>query len=174
MMYSIRQAVIADAPALSLVGGATFLETYTTILPGHDMLAHCAVNHSAEKYRTFLSDPSFVVWIAEAPLGAPVGYLLLGPASLPVEGPVPGDLEVFRIYVLAPYHKAGVGHRLMGLAIDAARAQGAGRLVLGMHNENARALAFYRRQGFEVIAARSFVVGGTVCCDSVLALGLAR
>jgi ribosomal protein S18 acetylase RimI-like enzyme len=156
-----------------LVGAATFLETYTTLLPGRDLLAHCQAQHSAARYAAWLDDPACVTWIAEAALGAPIGYLVLTPASLPVEGPRPGDLEVLRIYVLAPYHKAGAGHALMALAVEAARRRGAARLVLGMHNENARAMAFYRRQGFAVIGARNFVVGGTVCSDSVLALEVA-
>jgi ribosomal protein S18 acetylase RimI-like enzyme len=169
---TIRQAVPEDAFALSLLGRATILETYTRILPGKDLLAFCETGHSPEKYAGWLNDPACVVWIAEAALGAPVGYLVLTPAGLPLEAPSGRDLEVLRIYVLAPYHKAGVGHALMALAIAEARARGAERLVLGVNDENARALAFYRRQGFVVIGARQFVVGATVCADSVLALGL--
>jgi ribosomal protein S18 acetylase RimI-like enzyme len=169
MNVSIRRAALEDAASLSLVGSATMLETYTHLLPGADILAHCTVNHAISKYVGWLADPACVVWLAEAILGAPIGYLVLTPAGLPVEGPSPRDLEVQRIYVLAPYHKAGLGHALMNLAIGEARARGAERLVLGVHNDNARALAFYGRQGFGVIAARKFVVGGTICCDSVLA-----
>ena len=170
--YTIRRATAADAAALSLLGSATMLETYTRMLPGADILAHCALNHSAAKYAGWLGDAACAVWIAEAALGAPVGYVVLVPASVPVEAPSPQDLEVLRIYVLAPYHKAGLGHALMNVAVAEARGRGAERVVLGVHNDNARALAFYRRQGFEVIAARKFVVGGTICCDSVLALAL--
>lgn len=173
MPFTIRRATAADAPALALIGAATFLETYSTILPGHDLVAHCAANHSAHKYAGLLADPTCTVWLAEAPLGAPIGYLVLMPATLPVEGPQPGDYEVMRIYVLAPYHKTGVGHRLMNLAIEEARTKHAPRLVLGMHNDNRRALDFYQRKGFSVIAARKFIVGNTVCCDSVLARDIA-
>ena len=172
MSYAIRRADSNDAAMLSLVGSATMLETYTHLLPGADILAHCTNNHSVEKYAGWLADSACAVWIAEAALGAPIGYLVMTPASLPVEEPSPRDLEVLRIYVLAPYHKAGLGHALMNLAVAEARARGAERLVLGVHNDNARALAFYGRQGFAVIAARKFVVGGTVCSDSVLALEL--
>jgi ribosomal protein S18 acetylase RimI-like enzyme len=172
MSFTIRQANTSDVAALMLVGTATFLETYTEILPGTDMVQHCAVHHACEKYAAWLADPECVVWIAQARLGAPIGYLVLIPATLPLEGPAPGDLEVLRIYVLAPYHKDGVGYRLMQLAIEEARGRGAGRLVLGMHNDNVRAMAFYRRQGFEVIGAREFVVGDTICSDSVFALSV--
>jgi ribosomal protein S18 acetylase RimI-like enzyme len=172
MDYSIRRASPDDARALSLLGSAAVLETYTEMLPGPDLLDFCTVKHSPAQYGVWLNDPGCVVWIAQARLGAPIGYLVLVPASLPVEGPRVGDYEVLRIYVLHPFHKTGLGHALMALAVDEARARHAPRLVLAAHNDNARALAFYRRQGFEVIAARQFVVGGTVCSDSVLALPL--
>jgi hypothetical protein len=41
--------------------------------------------------------------------------------------------------------------------------------VLGVHNENTKALAFYKRQGFDPIDSRRFHVGLSVFCDSVLA-----
>ena len=171
-MATIRRATALDISALMLLGAATFLETYSEILPGADMVQHCAVHHAREKYAAWLADPECVVWIAQAALGAPIGYLVLIPATLPLELPVPGDLEVLRIYVLAHYHRDGIGYRLMQLAIEEASRRGAGRLVLGMHNDNRRAMAFYRRQGFEVIAAREFIVGNTICSDSVFALAV--
>ena len=172
MDITIRRALPADAQALSLLGAATVLETYTGLLPGADLMTFCAVRHSPAQYAVWLDDPACVVWIAQVPLGSPVGYLVLVPATLPLEGPQPGDYEVLRIYVLHPFHKTGLGHALMERAVDEARARGATRLVLGMHNDNTRAFAFYRRQGFQVIGARQFVVGATVCCDSVLARDL--
>jgi len=39
---TLRPANAADAPALALVGAATFLEAFTWMLPGADIVAHCA------------------------------------------------------------------------------------------------------------------------------------
>jgi ribosomal protein S18 acetylase RimI-like enzyme len=172
MSVVLRRAVATDAAALALVGAATFLETYAEILPGAALVAHCAAQHAAEIYAGWLADPSCALWIAQAGLGAPVGFLVMMPATLPAGAVVPGDLEVARIYVLAPYHGTGLGFRLMAAAVAEARARKAGRLVLGMNNQNERALAFYRRQGFGIIGARAFCVGGVVCADTVLGLAL--
>ncbi len=172
MDHTIRLAAPDDAAALSLLGAATVLETYTGLLPGPDLLYFCTVKHSPAQYALWLDDPACAVWIAQARLGAPIGYLVLVPATLPLEGPQPGDYEVMRIYVLYPFHKTGLGHALMARAMDEARARGASRLVLGVHDENSRALAFYQRQGFQRIGARQFVVGNTTCSDSVLARAL--
>ena len=38
----IRPSTAVDAPALSLLGQATFLEAFAGILDGPDILAHCA------------------------------------------------------------------------------------------------------------------------------------
>lgn len=166
---SIRQARAGDGAALSLIGAATFLETYAHMIPGADIVAHCAEKHAAGVYEAWIGDPSATVWIAETEVGAPVGYLVLTRATLPVEGPAPDDLEVQRIYVLTHFQKTGLGYALMNLALSRAREKGAARVVLGVHKENAKALAFYARHGFEPVAGRSFTVGSRVYCDHVMA-----
>jgi diamine N-acetyltransferase len=166
---TIRLAIPGDEAALALVGAATFLETYAHMIPGHDLVEHCAIQHAAAKYAAWLADPSVTVWLAETEIRAPVGYLVLTQATLPVGAPQPHDLEVQRIYVLSRFQRTGMGYALMNLAVSKAIAKGASRLVLGVHNENTRALAFYKRQGFEIIDERKFPVGSSVFCDSVLA-----
>ena len=165
---TIRQAVPGDEGALALVGSATFLETYAHMIPGPDLVAHCATKHSPALYATWLADPTVTIWIAETEAKAPVGYLLLTRATLPEAAPQPHDLEVQRIYVLSRFHRTGMGHALMNLAISKAITRGAKRLVLGVHVDNSRALAFYKRQGFAQIDDRKFAVGESIFCDFVL------
>jgi len=166
---TIRQAQPGDEHALALVGSATFLETYAHMIPGADMVSHCATKHSAATYAAWLADPSVTIWLAETEVKAPVGYLVLTHATLPVAAPQPEDLEIQRIYVLSRFHRTGLGYALMNLAVARSNARGAQRLVLGVHNDNARALAFYQRQGFSIIDDRTFHVGISVFCDRVLA-----
>jgi len=166
---TIRQAKLGDEQKLSLVGAATFLETYAHMIPGEDLVSHCANQHSPQAYATWLRDPTATIWLAETEAKAPIGYLLLTKATLPVDAPQPEDLEVQRIYVLSRFHRTGMGYALMNLAVSKSISKGARRLVLGVHNENARALAFYKRQGYEIIDDRKFRVGNSVFCDHVLA-----
>jgi len=166
---TIRTAILGDEQALALVGAATFLETYAHMIPGPDLVAHCATKHSPETYAAWLADPSVTIWLAETEAQAPIGYLVLTRATLPVDEPQPHDLEVQRIYVLSRFQRTGMGYALMNLAVSKSLSKGADRLVLGVHNENAKALAFYKRQGFNVIDSRRFHVGISVFCDSVLA-----
>ncbi|WP_436143962.1 GNAT family N-acetyltransferase [Duganella sp. LjRoot269] len=113
------------------------------------------------------------IWLAEATPGrAPIGYLVLAPAKLPVAEPRADDLEIKRIYLLHRFHGQRVGKRLMDAALDHARARGAGRVLLGVYAGNVDALAFYRRCGFAQIGQRTFRVGDTDYDDVILALEL--
>jgi ribosomal protein S18 acetylase RimI-like enzyme len=168
----LRIAGPGDEHALALVASAAFLETYAHIIPGADLVHHCQTRHTAAVYAAWLGESDVTIWLAETALGSPAGYLVLTQATLPLGAARPGDREVQRIYVLSRYHGTGLGHALMQLAIDKARSLGAERLVLGVHNDNNRALAFYAREGFAIIDKRQFHVGLSVCCDSVLAQDL--
>jgi ribosomal protein S18 acetylase RimI-like enzyme len=167
-MLSIRVAGVGDAAALSLVGAATMLETYADKIRGTDIVANCATRHSEAFYAAWLADPRMVVWLAETPTGAPAGYLVLMPATLPDRGPHPDDLEVQRIYLLSRFHGSGTGHALMSRAIAETHARGARQLVLGVLKANTNAIAFYRRQGFTQIGTRTFQVGASLFDDLVM------
>ena len=169
----IRRATAADAEALSLVGSATFLETFANLHSAADILAHCRRNHSPEVYAQWLAHPRAGAWLLEAQPGdAPVGYAVLAPADVPVSDPHPDDLEVKRIYLLQPFQGAGWGRQLMDAAAEAARAIGSRRLLLGVWTVNEDALKFYARYGFSVVGAREFWIGDAQCSDHLLALTL--
>jgi GNAT superfamily N-acetyltransferase len=168
----IRLCRQGDEDALSLVGQATFLETFAGVLPGSDIVAHCRGQHASEVYRSWL-DSGAPVWLAEAdPSGAPIGYLVLAPASLPVPDPGGHDLEVKRIYLLDRFRGKGIGKQLMIAAETHARHVGARRLLLGVYNRNDRAVAFYERFGFRRVGTRRFRVGAHDYDDFVLSMDL--
>ncbi|MFW6413297.1 MAG: GNAT family N-acetyltransferase [Oceanicaulis sp.] len=167
MTITVRRAEKSDAQPLALVGAATFLESYAGVIDGAALVRHCATRHTAEFYAAALADSAQALWLAEIDR-APVGYLHLTPPDLPVELSE-ADLEIKRIYVLSSLHRTGLGRRLLGEAEACARRAGADRLLLGVYKENARALAFYERVGFEIAGERAFDVGGVAYQDWVLA-----
>jgi ribosomal protein S18 acetylase RimI-like enzyme len=169
----IRAANQADADMLALVGAATFLDSFAGEHTGADILGHCQRNHSPEVYRRWLQDPAARLWLAEDAVGnAPVGYLVMDRASLPLPDLQPADYEVKRIYLLARYHGQGSGRLLMQHAIDGARALGARRLLLGVYDRNLAAIAFYRRLGFTIVGERAFWIGNRECHDHLFGLQL--
>ena len=168
MDWRLRRAGPADAAALSLVAGATFLEAFAGLLDGADIVAHVARNSSAAAFERYMADGA-IVTLAEARAGtAPVGYTLLTSPDLPVV-PAPGDIELKRIYALFPLHGAGLGPALMAQAIAAARDADHRRLLLGVYGGNRRAQRFYEKQGFTVAGTRRFRVGETWHDDLIYA-----
>jgi GNAT superfamily N-acetyltransferase len=163
----VRAAVPGDAARLSLLGSATFLESYAHLLPVEDILEHAARQHSAGKYAQWLADPACATWLVEAAGGAPVGYLVATPPDLPII-PAPGDVEIRRIYVLHRYQRLGLGRWLMEAVQGWAAAAGHRRLLLGVYSRNEKALAFYERSGFTRAGTREFRVGAHDYHDFIL------
>ncbi|KQN93512.1 acetyltransferase [Sphingomonas sp. Leaf231] len=171
MKWRLRRAGSADAAALSLVAGATFLEAFAGILYGADIVAHVARNNSPAAFDRYLAEGA-IATLAEAGEGsAPLGYTLLTAPDLPV-APQTGDVELKRIYALFPTYGTGLGPELMARAIVDARAAGHRRMLLGVYGRNRRAQRFYEKQGFSVAGTRRFLVGTTRHDDLIYARSL--
>jgi len=169
MRWTLRRASPADAGAVSLVAGASFLETFAGILTGPDIVAHVAAKSSPAALTAWIGDSGAVLTLAEHPNGgAPVGYSLLTPPDLAGETG-PGDIELRRIYALSLTRGTGLGAALMERAVADALKLGRDRLLLGVLGTNARARAFYERQGFTLAGERRFLVGTTWHDDVVYA-----
>jgi len=174
---TLRPATAADADALALVGAATFLEAFTWMLPGADILAHCAKNHTAAAYREYFAAPDTRITLATSGDDAPVGYAMVVAPELPTFAVLPTDIELKRIYLFSRFRAAPVtgspgvrpAQALLDAAIADARALGRTRLLLGTHANNQRAIAFYRRNAFAEAGTRTFQVGTQVCSDLIFA-----
>jgi diamine N-acetyltransferase len=168
MDWRVRKAGRDDIDRLALIGAATFLETFAGLLEGGAIVAHCASEHGPDAYRALLSPEESAAWLIEAGDGqAPLGYALVAPPKL-VQAKT-GDLELKRIYSFSRMHGSGAGAALMAKAVDHAEAMNAHRLLLGVFKGNLRAIAFYRRHGFDPIGERRFRVGARDYEDVVLA-----
>jgi diamine N-acetyltransferase len=166
----LRDCVPGDEEALSLVGAATFLETFAGLLEGPDILAHCRMQHAAAKYAGWLANPDYKLCVAELK-GAPVGFAVLSPPDLPVTM-TEDDIELKRIYLLHRFHGGGLGRRLLEWSVAQARSLRRKRLLLGVKADNTAAMGFYDRVGFVRIGERKFLVGSVWCDDYIFALPL--
>ena len=187
---TLRRATPDDAAALALTGAATFLEAFTWMLPGPDILAHTLNHHTAAAYAKYIADPNTRITLAvTSPAadfpndpGSPVGYVLLCTPELPTINVLPTDIELKRIYLFSRFRTAPVldaagatipnlrpAQALMDAAVADARSLGATRLLLGTHANNLRAIAFYHRNGFTTAGTRTFQVGTQQCCDLIFA-----
>ena len=168
---SIRRCTLGDEIALSLLGQATFLESFAGILDGKDILAHCASQHSPTVYQGWLKQDGTTIWIAEVrPGNAPIGYLVLCPPNLPTVDVQTDDLEIKRIYLLSSFQGEGIGKRLMHEALNHAKHHNSRRLLLGVYSRNTSAIAFYQKLNYKIVGERKFKVGHHEYNDLVLAL----
>ncbi|MEO0607090.1 MAG: GNAT family N-acetyltransferase [Pseudomonadota bacterium] len=170
----IRPAIPGDEIALSVVGSATFLESYSETIPGADLISHCRDQHAPEIYKAYITsnDPKCGCWVAESTATkAPIGYAMTSAVEAPTQGR-PSDIELKRIYVFSKYHGTGTGRDLMTAALKHAREIGAERMLLGTYDQNHRAVAFYQRAGFEKVGERRFPVGNQIFNDIVMGVRL--
>jgi diamine N-acetyltransferase len=172
MDVHVRACTPADAGALALVAQATFVETFGGVLAPADVAAHCVRKLGVPAHQAWLAEPEARLWLALLG-GFPVGYAGLAKPDLPSIETFATDTELRRIYVLKGQHGDGTGAALMQEALAEAQAMGKRRVVLGVYLQNARAIAFYGKQGFTPIGTRKFQVGGGFYDDLVLARDLA-
>jgi len=164
-IWRLREAGPADAEALALVGAATFLESFAGVIDGAAIVEHCTRQHSAQTYRDYFAKGARA-WLAEVEPGhAPVGYALACDPEL--DQAQVGDLELKRIYLLSRFQGSPLASALIQAAID--HAADRPRLLLGVKKDNHRAIAFYRKHGFDTIGTRTFQVGASAYDDLVLA-----
>jgi ribosomal protein S18 acetylase RimI-like enzyme len=169
----VRRCEPSDEAALSLVGKATFLETFAGVIEGKDIVAHCEKAHSPRVYGKWLADARYELSLAEAaPGNAPVGYMVLGPADLPLNDLADSDSELKRIYILRRFQGSGLGKALLAEACGYANRVGARRLLLGVYSKNDSAIAFYRHIGFRQLGVRKFDVGNKQYDDIVMGMDI--
>ena len=169
-MIEYRDATPADGEALDAMAQAIWIETFA-----HGVGAEDAATYLAQAYGPngkLLADLSsgaarFHLALAD---GRVVGYAKINPPWLP--DAEPGALQLSQIYVSSDQHGAGVGKALLDWAIVTARAEGATALLLTVWEENHRAAAFYRKNGFEHVGDYAFAVGNQIDTDHIMRLKL--
>jgi ribosomal protein S18 acetylase RimI-like enzyme len=181
---TLRPATLADAPALALIGAATFLEAFTWMLPGSDIVAHCSRHHTVEAYAEYLAKSTTRITLATAgsfPTNpSVVGFTLLTEPDLPTFDIQPTDIELKRIYLLSRFRSMPVtsypgvrpAQAMLNTAVSDAQSLGRMRVLLGVNDGNQPALNFYYRNGFVAVGTRSFQVGSLTCSDLILAKSL--
>ena len=161
----IRDAVAADAPALSALKLATFRETFlegfAIPYPPEDLARFEAATYAEGPVLAELTDPAHHTWVAEQS-GQLVAYAHVGPVKLPHPDARPGEPELYQIYLLNEAQGLGLGGRLMDLALARCEAMAqatGGRIWLGVWSGNARARAIYAKLGFAKVGEYHFQVG---------------
>ena len=168
---TIRIATQADPALLTDLGRQAFYEAFGADNTPEDMAAYLAGAFSPEKQAAELADPATRFLIAETG-GQPAGYARLraGPAPACAMGKRP--LEIVRFYALRAWIGRGVGPALMQASLDYAVQLGCDLVWLDVWEQNPRAIAFYRKWGFEVCGTQTFQLGSDLQTDLIMSRAL--
>lgn len=102
---------------------------------------------TAEQFRSELARVPETRWYVVAHDGAEIA----GYAGLWVSG---DTADVLTLAVAPAFRRRGVGSVLLAGLVDEAQRRGIGAILLDVRADNAAALAFYARHGFEQISRR--------------------
>ena len=162
----IREGGPEDVELLAELGATAFTEAF----PSNDltdMEQHVANEYSHDAIAAELAAPGSRFFIATVADEA-VGYAFL---QRDVHEAVPGanPIELNRIYALQGWVGKGIGDALMERCLTAARAEGHDVIWLGTWDQNARAIRFYEKWGFEKVGTKTFLIGSDLQSDVVMA-----
>jgi GNAT superfamily N-acetyltransferase len=116
--FIIRRCQIGDENALSLLGKATFLETYAGSAGAADILIYAETEHTSESYRHWLVSSVADIWVAETSVGrSAIGYAVGLASHLGLDA----EMEIKRLYLLYRFHRNCLGQLLMNEILEAAR-----------------------------------------------------
>jgi ribosomal protein S18 acetylase RimI-like enzyme len=163
----IRRAEEDDALELSVLAERTFRAAFAESNTAANMHLHCAANYGQALQLAEIRESSRETWVAEAD-GRLIAYLQLrlDAASPMLSGERP--VEIQRFYVDASHHGAGLAHELMAHVLVRAEVAGSAALWLGVWERNPRAVAFYRKWGFDVVGEHIFMLGDDPQRDLVM------
>lgn len=167
---AIKKATATDADVLAKLGADTFYHTFRPHNTEEDMQAYITKAYASEVILQNLTSHDIAYYLCYDGL-APVGYIkLLHHATYGVLQQ--HSIELEKIYILHTYFGTPTATLLMQQAIAHAKQAGFKTLFLGVWQENERAVAFYKKMGFEVFDTRQFKLGNRLCEDFMMKLEL--
>lgn len=154
---TLRPAQISDASSIAALSLEVWISTYLKHGVSAFFADYVLNTFTTSNTEKFIADPSEFVMVSQNDEGID-GYIRVSAGSKP---PVNGcsDLQIATFYVQPRHHGKGIGSRLLDAALGHCRAMQAGTVWLTTNAENAHAIAFYLRKGFEHVGETHFRIG---------------
>jgi ribosomal protein S18 acetylase RimI-like enzyme len=154
---SIRLAINADAAQIAQVGRIAFTDSFGPFNSEEDLASHldgCYQPHLIES--EIATGCRYLV--------AEVDSCLAGFAKLRESEPpscIPGrrPFEVHQIYLLAKFHRRGIGSELIKRGAELVRESGGDGIFLGVYEKADWGISFYQSCGFRKVGEHVFRVG---------------
>lgn len=168
---NIRKLTLTDIEQLQKIGRQTFFETFSADNTEENMNNYLVEGFSKEKLTAELENKDSAFYFAETGDSA-IGYLKLNFGQSQTELKDDVAVEIERIYVSKEFHGKKVGQLLYEMAIQIANERKAEYVWLGVWEENKRAIAFYKKNGFVEFSKHIFKLGNDEQTDILMKLKL--
>lgn len=165
--YHIRKGRSTDAAQLAEFAERVFLEVFGPDNDPQQMEAHLAVNYSPTRQAAEIEDPNVITLIAESS-GTICGYAQIRRGHSPQQIQNDNTLELWRFYVDAPWRGRGLAQDLIADVFKSAHIFGGRSLWLSVWEKNPRAIAFYKKSGFQQAGKLDFYLGSERQTDLLL------
>lgn len=156
---TIRQGAPADTECLAALAIQVWLHTYATDGMRSAIARYVLSEFTAERFARILADTASLLLVAEKNQHL-VGYALLKfGAVCPTSAQ--SNVELATLFVQEHFTRSGLGSALLARSQNLARERtGGAKLWLTVNTRNERAIAFYRKHGFEPAGTTQFEFGG--------------
>lgn len=170
---SVERISTAQLESLQAIARITFDETFSAFNTEQNMTKYLEERFSTVQLTSELADPDCHFFLAL--LGdKTIGYLKLNAGRAQTELKDNKAVEIERIYVLKEFQGKHIGQLLFRKAIDVAVELQAEYIWLGVWENNHRALAFYRKNGFTEFDRHIFRLGNEEQTDLMMKLELKK
>ena len=166
-MPNFHKATTSDWHSLQQIALKTFKATYEHLNTPENFRLYVDKAFSKAQLLNELNNPLSSYYFLQKG-DENIGYIKLNEAAAQTELQELDSLELERIYVIQTEQGNGYGKILLQKAIEILKNKGKKSLWLGVWQENPKAIAFYKSQGFEKFGEHPFVLGDDHQVDDLM------
>ena len=161
-----------DAETVAEIGRTTFYESWRHMNTEEDMQLYMKDAFAFEKIKSDISNKQVNLFLLAQRENESIGYAKMRRVRPYDEFKGEKAIEIERIYVRKVYQKKKVGKLLMDKCIELAKSENSQWLWLGVNEDNAGAISFYKKYGFEIFGNKMFKLGEAEDNDYLMKLKL--
>jgi ribosomal protein S18 acetylase RimI-like enzyme len=171
MNFQFRLATQADALSIRELAEKTFRDTYTDFNTPENMELHVANNFNLEQIEKELQEADNQYFIVDL-AGKIMAFAKLKKDHLTKGLTAKKAVEIERFYVDKTLQGQQIGRKLMNFCVEWAIQNNFEVIWLGVWENNANAIKFYQKMGFEFLEKHTFILGTEVQTDFTMKLDL--
>lgn len=162
---TLRKPYKSDASSIAVISIEVWIGTYLKRGVSAFFADYVLDEFTLQKTEAIISDPSQFIIVSENEDGID-GFICVSEGN---KAPVNGcsEMEISTFYVQPRHHGRGIGKQLLNAAVEYCREREVESVWLTTNVENAPAIAFYLKQGFEHVGETHFRIDNEAYLNNV-------